>query len=184
MINFSPFEKENTGPLAGKRIAILATEGFEEVELTKPKKALEESLMEREKLWLAPISGPIPQKVSIDMKDLDDKTRTRQFQLGRGGCCFPCDQPLVEHQTIDLTVRLAQDGLCLKAQGEVRWYSADCALAGLAFRYLDPGCRVWVVDLMKAGMPSSFIPRGSKRVERADGSESQSLPEFVLLTVT
>jgi protease I len=35
--------KSNTKPLEGKRIAILATEGFEEVELTKPKKALEDA---------------------------------------------------------------------------------------------------------------------------------------------
>ena len=40
----SIFSNENNetkqGPLSGKRIAILATEGFEEVELTKPRKAL------------------------------------------------------------------------------------------------------------------------------------------------
>ena len=36
-------DEQKTGPLAGKRVAILATEGFEEVELTKPKKALEEA---------------------------------------------------------------------------------------------------------------------------------------------
>jgi len=35
--------EKKTAPLAGKRIAILATEGFEEVELTKPKKALEDA---------------------------------------------------------------------------------------------------------------------------------------------
>jgi protease I len=34
---------EKSGPLSGKRIAILATEGFEEVELTEPKKALEDA---------------------------------------------------------------------------------------------------------------------------------------------
>ena len=39
---FGNDSKEN-GPLAGKRIAILATEGVEEVELTKPRKALEEA---------------------------------------------------------------------------------------------------------------------------------------------
>ena len=37
------FTSDKTGPLAGRRIAILATEGFEEVELTKPKKALEDA---------------------------------------------------------------------------------------------------------------------------------------------
>ena len=40
---FDSEEQKKTGPLAGKRVAILATEGFEEVELTKPKKALEEA---------------------------------------------------------------------------------------------------------------------------------------------
>jgi protease I len=34
---------EKSGPLAGKRIAILATEGFEEVELTKPMEALKDA---------------------------------------------------------------------------------------------------------------------------------------------
>jgi protease I len=39
----SIFGNDKNGPLTGKRIAILATEGFEEVELTKPKKALEDA---------------------------------------------------------------------------------------------------------------------------------------------
>jgi protease I len=40
---FKDDEQGKSGPLAGRRIAILATEGFEEVELTKPKKALEDA---------------------------------------------------------------------------------------------------------------------------------------------
>ena len=36
-------KNEKSGPLTGKRIAILATEGFEEVELTEPKQALEDA---------------------------------------------------------------------------------------------------------------------------------------------
>lgn len=36
-------EGQKPGLLAGRRIAILATEGFEEAELTKPKKALEDA---------------------------------------------------------------------------------------------------------------------------------------------
>lgn len=36
-------DKQKTGPLAGKRIAILATEGFEEVELTEPLRALRDA---------------------------------------------------------------------------------------------------------------------------------------------
>ena len=34
---------DETGPLTGKRVAILATEGFEQVELTEPLKALQEA---------------------------------------------------------------------------------------------------------------------------------------------
>ena len=37
---FDDAPEKREGPLAGKRIAILATEGFEEVELTEPRKAL------------------------------------------------------------------------------------------------------------------------------------------------
>ena len=37
------FNSEFRDKLKGKRIAILATEGFEEVELVKPKKALEDA---------------------------------------------------------------------------------------------------------------------------------------------
>jgi protease I len=37
------FDSDFRDKLKGKRIAILATEGFEEVELTKPKKALEDA---------------------------------------------------------------------------------------------------------------------------------------------
>ena len=33
----------NTGPLKGMRVAILATDGFEQSELTDPKQALEEA---------------------------------------------------------------------------------------------------------------------------------------------
>ncbi len=36
-------QQDKSGPLTGKRIAILATEGFEEVELTEPKQALEDA---------------------------------------------------------------------------------------------------------------------------------------------
>ena len=43
MAIFGKDDKQQEGPLGGKRIAILATEGFEEVELTKPKKALEDA---------------------------------------------------------------------------------------------------------------------------------------------
>jgi protease I len=41
MAIFGKDDRQQDGPLAGKRIAILATEGVEEVELTKPKQALE-----------------------------------------------------------------------------------------------------------------------------------------------
>jgi len=40
---FEKIDRKNTGPLTGLRIAILATEGVEEVELTRPRQALEDA---------------------------------------------------------------------------------------------------------------------------------------------
>jgi hypothetical protein len=138
--------------------------------------ALQESLMDREDLWLMPVSEPILQVVSIEIEAMDG-ARKRQFQLGRGGCSVPCDLALGEGHMIDLTVLFASDAPCLRAQAKVRWYSAEGAVAGVAFRYLDPACRSWVVGLIEARRPNSFIPSGSEVIEMAPGPEPQSHPD-------
>jgi protease I len=66
------FNTENKGKLKGRRVAILATEGVEEVELTKPKKALEDAGAKVD--VIAPKSGIKSGKIKAwDMTDWGDK---------------------------------------------------------------------------------------------------------------
>jgi len=153
------------GPADPREMHALGVEAMLEKPLSRKHllRALEESLMDRNKLWLTPISEPVEQIVSIDIEAMDDPVRAHQFQLGRGGCCFPCDILLMEDRTIDLTLLTAGAGPTLRAQGDVRWYSAENALAGVAFRYLSPECRDWVIAAIDRTHPRCFIPLGSER---------------------
>jgi CheY-like chemotaxis protein len=129
--------------------------------------ALERGLTEREEMWLRPVSGPANQTVSIDIASLEDAIATQAFLFGRGGCCFPCDQPLAEDETINLHLRFAQQDLILRARGQVCWYSAAAGRAGMVFQYLDPADHGWVTSYMKNDPSRSFIPRGSERIAPA-----------------
>jgi len=174
------------GPADPREMHALGVEAMLEKPLSRKVllSALEQGLKTPAELWLAPASEPMQQSLSIDLADLDEATRRQQFQLGHGGCCFPCDQPLVADETIDLTILLAEAGPRLKAQGDIRWYSEAAALAGVAFHYLDPACRDWVVGLIESRLPRSFIPRGSEAVEGAIAPASQSKSDFALVEVT
>jgi len=134
-------------------------------------RALEDSIMKREELWLVPMPSVRRQAVSIDFTHPGRDMQAKLFEMGRGGCCFPCDLPLARGQTIDLTIRFAEDARCLQAHGEVRWYCRESALAGMAFRYLAPACRDWVFAAMNARMPRSFIPSGHSAVQKTAGPE-------------
>jgi CheY-like chemotaxis protein len=121
-------------------------------------RAMDESLMKREELWLAPSSQPMEQSLTLELDSLAGAMATCAFQLGRGGCCFSVDRPL-EEKTIDLSIRFAQEGLHLKAQGRVRWYEKGTAHAGVSFSYLEAGCREWVIHAMHGKGYRSFIPQ-------------------------
>jgi CheY-like chemotaxis protein len=123
-------------------------------------RAMDDSLTEREELWLTPSAQPMEQSLTLELDSLAGAMATCAFQLGRGGCCFSVARPL-EEKTIDLSIRFAQEGLCLKAQGRVRWYEKETAHAGVSFSYLEPGCRAWTIDAMRGNARRSFIPRCS-----------------------
>lgn len=123
-------------------------------------RAIDESLMEREELWLTPSTQPMEQNLMLELDSLANAMVTCSFQLGRGGCCFSVDRPL-EEATIDLSIRFKQEGLRLKAQGTVRWYDKATGHAGVAFSYLEPGCRGWMIDAMQVRVHRSFIPQCS-----------------------
>ena len=121
--------------------------------------ALEDSLMSRDSLWLAPSTEPMSQSLTVEMESLEDAIETCQFQLGRGGCCFMAKHLLAIDKTIDLSIEFAKEARTLRVQGKVRWQSMDGGHTGVSFGYLDPGCRDWVIAAIGAGSCRSFIPQ-------------------------
>jgi CheY-like chemotaxis protein len=136
-----------------------------ELMLTKPLirqqllDALECSLMPRDRLWLTPPAEAAAQSVSLEIPSLEEAMRAHQFELGRGGCCFLCPQPLNVERTIDLSIRFMKEELSLHVQGVVRWYDSSDSHAGVAFAYLDPTSRPWALQYLQGKTLYSFIPR-------------------------
>jgi CheY-like chemotaxis protein len=121
--------------------------------------ALECSLVPRDKLWLTPPTEAAAQSVSFEMPSLEEAMRSHKFELGRGGCCFLCPQPLIVERTIDLSIRFVKEELSLQVQGTVRWHDSSDSHAGVAFAYVDPASRPWVLGYMQGKTLYSFIPR-------------------------
>ena len=120
--------------------------------------AVEESLAARDQLWLTPLQQPIHRHVEADLPQ--SAISGPHFDLGRGGCRFTSNQSLARSETIQVTLRFSDPGRSLRAQGEVRWYDPSSRFAGVAFRYLDPACRDWIVSAIEQAKPRSFIPSG------------------------
>lgn len=121
--------------------------------------ALEESLAERETLWLVPSTDPMSQSLVLEIESFKDARQSCQFQLGRGGCCFLADCSLIVDKTIDLTFYFLRESQCLKAQGKVQWQEIDGSYTGVSFDYLYPGCRKWVIAAIEDKSYRSFIPQ-------------------------
>jgi CheY-like chemotaxis protein len=175
--------------------AILFVSGFGDVErremhalgveklLEKPLRkqhlvqALEESLKDREELWLTRRQGPTDQTLELELDSMETLTGCG-FRLGRGGCCVPHTGKLEEDRMLELTVEFKREHLALRAQCEVEWFSPECGCAGVAFRYLDAESRGWVIASMKRHKPRAFIPQCDTGL-RISGAAFQpsSLPE-------
>lgn len=122
--------------------------------------ALADSLRDRSELWSTPIATTPHHVIAVDLASPDQTSRRTAFQVGRGGCCFPSNGVVAKGQLIDLTILLPDNPTPLKVQGEVRWYDRDTGIVGIAFRYLDPLSRSWILDSIQASKPGSFIPSG------------------------
>jgi len=120
-------------------------------------RALERCLTDCELRWSNPSPEPMAQRVSLELKSLDEATASCAFNLGRGGCCLAVNQPLKEEETVDLSVRFAREGLHIEAQGTVVWFDDRQNRAGVAFEYLDPECREWVLRKIAELKPKSFV---------------------------
>jgi CheY-like chemotaxis protein len=121
-------------------------------------RTLEDSLREREQLWKTPSADPMAQNIALEIESFEGATRTCEFQLGHGGYCLTAGTLLEEGKTVGLSVHFKKEHLDLKAQGTVRWSVAATLQAGVAFDYLDPSCRDWVIGAIHRGLNRSFIP--------------------------
>jgi CheY-like chemotaxis protein len=141
-------------------------------------RALDDSLMDRDQLWLTPSPMPMEQTLSLEIESFNDAMATCHFQLGRGGCCIYAGRPL-EEKSIDLCIRFAREGLCLKAQGTVRWYEKETAHAGVSFSYLAAECREWMLAAMQEAAYRSFIPQCRWQPRQAASAQDAagSLPQ-------
>jgi CheY-like chemotaxis protein len=121
--------------------------------------ALDNSLLEIDQHWLTPSTEPMAQSVALEIASLKDAMQSCQFQLGRGGCCFSSDRLLTEQKTTHLSIRFAEEGRRLEAQGKVRWFDENTAQTGMSFDYLAPECRDWVMGAIRDGSHRGFIPQ-------------------------
>ncbi len=120
--------------------------------------ALEDSLKDRDELWLTPTDEPVVKSIDLSLPALHACDGNCSFQMGRGGCCFVTGECLDEDTVIALTARFAEEPVVLKAQARVRWCDAKDTRMGVEFLYLDPACRAWVLARMTGKAMYTFIP--------------------------
>ena len=97
--------------------------------------------------------------MTLQLDGLKEAGEACAFALGRGGCCVACDLPLKEGLLVELSIRFAREGLSLEAQGTVVWVDAEQGNAGIAFDFIQPQCRPWVLARINSQNPRSFVPQ-------------------------
>ncbi len=149
------------GNISRREIFSMGVEALLDKPLSRPilLDALDRCLMDSSDKWLTPSPEPAAQRATLEMEGLEEATAASAFTLGRGGCCLACQLPLKEGVSIDLSIRFAQEGLSLEAQGTVVWVDAEQSKAGIAFDFLQPQCRPWVLARINSQNPRSFIPQ-------------------------
>jgi CheY-like chemotaxis protein len=149
------------GNFSRREIFGLGVEALLDKPLSRPilLDALDRCLMDSAEKWLTPSPQPIAQRILLELEGLKEASAACAFTLGRGGCCVACDLPLKEESPVNLSVRFAREGLALEAQGTVVWVDAEQKKAGVAFDFLQPQCRPWVLARIDSEDPRSFIPQ-------------------------
>jgi CheY-like chemotaxis protein len=138
-------------------------------------------LIEPEGRWLGSSAEPMLQEVKLRLPGLSAAARSREFLFGRGGCCFTSDKPLIDKRTIELCIDFVEDGLCLKAEGYVRWFDEQSGKTGMEFSKLGTECREWVLKAIQGGTSRSFIPQCLGRTSPAQDEPGGS-PDSNVLT--
>jgi CheY-like chemotaxis protein len=149
------------GNISRREIFAMGVEALLDKPLSRPilLDTLDRCLMDSADKWLTPSPEPAAQRAMLEMEGLEEATAASAFTLGRGGCCVACQLPLKEGVSIDLSVRFAREGLSLEAQGTVVWVDAEQKKAGVAFDFLQPQCRPWVLARINSEDPRSFVPQ-------------------------
>ena len=149
------------GNISRREIFAMGVEALLDKPLSRPVliEALDRCLLDSADKWLTPSLLPIEQRVTLQLDGLKEAAEASAFTLGHGGCCVACDLPLKEGLPVELSVRFAREGLSLEAQGTVVWVDAEQKKAGIAFDFLQPQCRSWVMAWINSEKPRSFVPQ-------------------------
>jgi CheY-like chemotaxis protein len=149
------------GNFSRREIFAMGVEALLDKPLSRPVliEALDRCLLDSADKWLTPSLLPIEQRVTLQLDGLKEAAEASAFTLGHGGCCVACDLPLKEGLPVELSVRFAREGLSLEAQGTVVWVDAEQKKAGIAFDFLQPQCRSWVMARINSEKPRSFVPQ-------------------------
>lgn len=149
------------GNISRREIFAMGVEALLDKPLSRPilLDTLDRCLMDSAEKWSMPSPQPVAQRIVLELEGLEEATASSAFTLGRGGCCLACDLPLKEGLPVDLSVRFAREGLTLEAQGMVVWVDAEHGQAGVAFDFLHPECRPWVLARINSENPRSFVPQ-------------------------
>jgi hypothetical protein len=149
------------GNISRREIFAMGVEALLEKPLSRPilLHTIDRCLMDCEDKWLTPSPEPAAQRATLEFEGLEQATASSAFTLGRGGCCVACQLPLKEAVSIDLSIRFAHEGLSLEAQGTVVWVDAEQKKAGIAFDFLQPQCRPWILARINSQNPRSFVPQ-------------------------
>jgi CheY-like chemotaxis protein len=149
------------GNFSRREIFAMGVEALLDKPLSRPVliEALDRCLLDSADKWLTPSLLPIEQRVTLQLDGLKEAAEASAFTLGHGGCCVACDLPLKEGLPVELSVRFAREGLSLEAQGTVVWVDAEQKKAGIAFDFLQPQCRSWVMAWINSEKPRSFVPQ-------------------------
>jgi protease I len=122
------------GPLSGKKVAILVADGFEQVEMTKPREALHEAGAETK--IVSPSSGKIQgmnhadkgDKFDVDIELKDARPDEFDALMIPGGLMNP-DQLRSTQEAIDFTRHFFENGKPVAAICHAPWVLIDAGVA-------------------------------------------------------
>lgn len=146
------------GDIDEKEMYSLGAEAF----LAKPVRreeligVLERSVAERSTLWSEALSTTPRQSLALLVEQIDIGPDA-PFCLGRGGFSIRAPK-ILSLGKVSFEITLRSHNQVMIGEGFVRWYSRASQTAGVEFTYLAMSCRSWVVELIAASNPRSFIP--------------------------